>query len=502
MEDCTFLPAQQNNYKSATSAAHKPKVEQTILGEIAEGNYVVTDVKPTIISALGAIPKPDSSEDPLIHDCYRPPGRALNDYISCSSFKFQTLDDAIKMLHPNYFMAKIDLRHAYRSVPIHKSNYVATGLQWHFAGHNHPTYFFDTRLPFGAKSSPEIFHRLTQAVRRMMERRSFKTIIVYLDDFLIIGETKEECQQVFTTLLQLLLDLGFQISWHKVIGPTQKLVFLGVELDTAHCEMALPPTKLTELHHVISRFLFRRRASTKQLQQLADKLNWACRVVYGGRTFLRRILDMLNLLQSPSAKVRLSAEFHEDIRWWHSFLHYFNGKCNFLRQYPTTDVQTDACLVAAGAYFRGDWLYHNFALDTPDLALLHINYKEVLAQVFAVFRWAPCWANQHVIIHSDNEAAVHIINKGTTSHPLIMGYLRQLFWLSAVYNFRFTARYIPGKQNLIADAVSRLHQPLKCLEFYEQLCSQTPRPVVDGIALSNHMSSNSQEHLCCRLPGS
>ena len=234
------------------------------------------------------------------------------------------------------------------------------------------TYFFDTLLPFGAKSSPEIFLRLTQAVRRMMERRGFKTIIVYLDDFLIVGETKEECQQAFTTLLQLLLDLGFQISWHKVIEPTQKLVFLGVELDTAHCEMALPPTKLTELHHVISRFLFHRRASKKQLQQLAGKLNWACRVVYGGRTFLRRILDMLNLLQSPSAKVCLSAEFQEDIRWWHSSLHYFNGKCNFLRQSPTTDVQTDACLVAAGAYFRGDWLYHNFALDTPDLALLQL----------------------------------------------------------------------------------------------------------------------------------
>lgn len=161
---------------------------------------------------------------------------------------------------------------------------------------------------------------------------------------------------------------------------------------------------------MVSRFLFRRRASKKQLQQLAGKLNWACRVVYGGRTFLRRILDMLNLLQSPSAKVRLAAEFHEDIRWWHSFFHYFNDKCTFLRQSPTTDVQTDACLVAAGAYFREDWLYFNFALDTPDLAHLHINYKEVLAQVFAVFRWAPCWANQHVIIHSDNEAAVHIIN--------------------------------------------------------------------------------------------
>lgn len=151
--------------------------------------------------------------------------------------------------------------------------YIATGLQWHFAGHNHPTYFLDIWLLFVAKSSPEIVHRLTQSARHIMERRGFKAIIVYLDDFLIIRETKEECQQAFTTLLQLLIDLVFQISWHKVIGPTQKLVFLGVQLDTAHCEMTLPPTKLTELHHVVSRFLSRRRASKKQLQQVAGKLN-------------------------------------------------------------------------------------------------------------------------------------------------------------------------------------------------------------------------------------
>ncbi|XP_073230232.1 uncharacterized protein [Porites lutea] len=82
LADCTFLPAQQNNYKSATSAVHKPKVEQTMLGELSDGNYVVTDIKPTIIRVLGAIPKPDSSDVRLIHDCSRPPGWALNDYIS------------------------------------------------------------------------------------------------------------------------------------------------------------------------------------------------------------------------------------------------------------------------------------------------------------------------------------------------------------------------------------------------------------------------------------
>ena len=81
LADCTFLHVQQNNYKPATSAAHKAKNEQTIWGEIAYGNHVITDNKPTIISALGAVPKPDSSEVQFIRDCSRPLRQALNGYI-------------------------------------------------------------------------------------------------------------------------------------------------------------------------------------------------------------------------------------------------------------------------------------------------------------------------------------------------------------------------------------------------------------------------------------
>lgn len=123
-------------------------------------------------------------------------------------------------------------------------------------------------------------------------------MVVYLDDFLVIAPTREACQLAFTTLLQFLQELGFSISWHKVLGPTQKLVFLGVELDTKQCTMSLPSSKLQDLNQLTSSFLTKRRATKKQSQQLAGKLNWACRVVYGGRTFLRRILDMMNSLLS------------------------------------------------------------------------------------------------------------------------------------------------------------------------------------------------------------
>ena len=126
-------------------------------------------------------------------------------------------------------MAKIDLHHAYRSVPIHPHNYHGTGLKWKFKDNKVKfTYFVDTRLPFGGRRSPEIFHRLTQAVKRIMSRKGYNAIVVYLDDFLIIGESREACQVAFHALLALLQNLGFSISWRKVVPSTQRLVFLGI----------------------------------------------------------------------------------------------------------------------------------------------------------------------------------------------------------------------------------------------------------------------------------
>ena len=82
-----------------------------------------------------------------------------------------------------------------------------------------------------------------------------------------------------------------------------------------------------------------------------------------------------------------------------SFLSVFNRKCLFLEKLPTTDVQMDACPTAAGAFFHGDWLYHSFVLDTPEVRNLHINFKEVLAGIILAAKcWGKLWCDKHVII--------------------------------------------------------------------------------------------------------
>ena len=378
-----------------------------------------------------------------------PKGKGFNSYSKANYFKFQTLDDALQLLKPNFYMGKVALKSAYRSVPIHPSNYAGTGLKWKFKGNKMKfTYFVDTKLPFGGRRSPEIFNRLTQAVRHIMARKGFNSMVVYLDDFLIIGETKEACQAAYEALLSLLHNLGFRINWKKVVYPTQRLVFLGVLLDTVQCSMSLPEDKLEALRSYLLEFSLRCRASKRQLQALTGKLNWACRVVYWGRTFVRRILDQINQLNSPNAKFKFNQEFCADLSWSISFLSAFNGT------------------YGAGALFRGDWFYHSFVMDSPSLRNLHINYKQVLAIIFAAKRWRNHhvnhhqWRNHHVIIQSDNTTAVSIINKGTSKNPIIMGFLRELFWLSAIFNFRITAMHIPGISNPIADSISRLHDPI------------------------------------------
>ena len=242
------LPAFCGNYKSVLSHNVKSKVEKQIIDEINLNRYVVCLEKPLIVSALGAIPKSGSDELRLIHDCSRPHGGGINTYADPDSFKFNTVDTACDSIKQGYYMAKIDLKSAYRSVGIRPSHYPLTGLQWVFEGHSAPTYLVDTRLMFGASQAVGIFHRLSNALVRMIQSRiSGGTVINYLDDFLIIAPTKEECQNILDISLKLILSVGFEINWKKVCYPATQVTFLGIMLDSEKMYMYIPADKLAEI---------------------------------------------------------------------------------------------------------------------------------------------------------------------------------------------------------------------------------------------------------------
>ena len=164
----------------------------------------------------------------------------------------------------NAYVAKIGVKSAYRHVPIHPTNYNATGLARQFSGDIHLTYMYDSKLPFGASKSPDTFHRIRQAITRMMTRQGFYTVLVYLDDFLIIADRECECRRVYNELIRLLSELCFMIKRDKAEPPTQRLTFLGVDIDTATRQFLLPETKLCGLRELLSETISKRSINTKR----------------------------------------------------------------------------------------------------------------------------------------------------------------------------------------------------------------------------------------------
>ncbi|MEW8548538.1 MAG: reverse transcriptase domain-containing protein [Candidatus Thiodiazotropha sp.] len=490
-ENVTVSPVECSNHPSAQpGSALYEKASAQVKKEIEAGNYVICDSKPDIVSPIGVIPKGDGDVR-LIHDCSRPTGRAVNDY--CSSEwhqKFSTVDNAAALMKQGCYFAKVDLKSAYRSVSISERSQKVTGFKWTF-GNQQAVYLRDTKLCFGAKLSPGIFHRLTQAVRRMMARKGYDLVVVYLDDFLIMADSKEICAAALQCLVQLLRKLGFAIHWGKVVDPTTKITFLGIELDSLEMTLRLPEGKLQSFYKELHSFLRRKRASKRHLQSLAGRLSWAAGVVKGGRVFLRRIFDKIRLLKHASHKTLISNEVRADLLWWFNFLSTFNGRSALLDKQPLECVFTDACNEAAGGSFGSDWFYFNWSQDLPEARSFHINEKEVLAVVLAAQRWAPAWQNKRVIIYSDNSVTVASINKGTSRNSVVMRCLRNLFWLSATNNFHLTARYIPGIQNVAADSASRLHTP-GSLAMLLPFTAYTP--------LHCHRSLNSLRFLLNRFP--
>lgn len=409
-----------------------------------------------IVSALGAIQKSDNKIR-LIHDASRPEGESLNDFCQKEPFQYSSVQDGVDMISPGYYLAKLDLKAAFRSVRTHSSNFQYCGLKWTFSGDREPTYLIDTRLPFGARRSPYLFNELSQAVVRIMCSRGYPNIVCYLDDYLICEATHHACAETLNELLKVLRVLGFAINYNKIVGPTTRLSFLGITLDSSSMTVELPKDKLDDLRCLLLDARGRSRITKRQLQSLIGKLNFATQCVFGGRFFLRRLHDAVCRLRLPWHRTRITVSIRRDIDWWLRYLSEFNGLIDMVDPRPRTPIHTDACTIGCGAVYENKFVYFRWN-EWPEADRLHINHKETLAFEVALTTWADKLRNSKVIIHCDNQTAVAVLNRGSSRNECVMASLRRVFWLAAKYNLRLEVVYTPGKSNNLADGASRLHE--------------------------------------------
>ena len=280
--------------RNMLSASQHPKVVENYLGnERAEGR-ILGPINPRSVPGLhtsrfGVIPKGHSSGKwRLITDLSSPEGASVNDGISPTlcSLSYTSVDKVAKAaqrLGPGALLAKVDIKSAYRLVPVHPDDRPLLGVMWKGA------YYIDAMLPFGLRSAPKIFTAVPNALEWCVRRRGVRGIDHYLDDFVIVAPpASDQCEQYLAILEDECEVLGIKLAPEKKHPSTTRLPLLGMIIDTVTGRLYLPEDKLVRLRLEVDHWLRRKACRRRELESLVGTLQHAAKVIYPGRSFVRR----------------------------------------------------------------------------------------------------------------------------------------------------------------------------------------------------------------------
>ena len=324
----------------------------------------------------------------------------------------------------------------------------------------------------GGRSSPGLFDKFSSALEWIaINNYDLKYICHLLDDFLTV-ESSEEKGQALESLLHFFHNLNVPVASHKVEGPSQKLEFLGITLDTVRLEASLSDEKIDKLRGELQNFAIRKKCTKRELLSLIGSLSnsllellsligslsFACKVVVPGRIFLHRLITLSCTVKKLHHKVYLNEAVREDLKLWLVFLQDWNGKQFFLDKNISNcfdmEFHTDASsTIGYGGCFGTHWFCDRWGTEVSEN--VSMSARELCPIVVAAHLWGAEWSNKRIQVFCDNEGAVAVINKGYSSEKIMAKMLRVLTLISMSRNFTIKAVHIPGFKNVKADLISR-----------------------------------------------
>lgn len=403
----------------------------------------------------------------------------------CKLARFDDAMDAIRRLGKGCFLIKLDVEAAYKQIPVRFEDWPLLMFKWE------GQYYIDATLPMGLKPSCLIWEYYATALEWIFRRcAGIEVVVHYIDDFLFVVKLKDTAKKQLATALNLCKKLGVPIAPEKTEGPTTKLTFLGIELDTEAMVARVPEEHLLKLNQLLSSWETRTHATKSELQALSGYLNFITKVVRAGRSFSRRIIDQYKaLIGKPEGSYPINEEIQRDIQWWKSFMPTWSGHSVLYdvewSEAPLIEFFTDACDdYGYGAYFQGRWISAPWTEEEIQYSLIKrgdrrsrsMPFLEMLGLTYAVATFGHLWAGRKITFRSDCLPVVQAIEKGSTPKRKLMQLLRHLQTLAARHAFVFRCVHIAGLDNQLADALSR-----NDLQGFRRLCPQanlTPEQIV------------------------
>ena len=420
-------------------------------------------------SPVGLVPK-DSSGWRLINHLSFGGDMAINHSIAKMECKLGSFDEAVDLIHKvgrGAKLIKLDVKAAFRLVPVRTEDLHLLGLNWN------GKYYVDAALPFGLSSSPPIWERFSRLLRWcLIHVAGCNHTMHYVDDFLIVVPPSDDAEACMERALDLMQRLGVPVSSKKLVGPTCRLEYLGHELNTTDltCQVALE--KKMQALKIIESTLAKTWITRVELQSVLGRLFFLTRILPQGRAFLGRGIALLRGKQKKS-RYRVTAGFVDDLKWWQHHLPIWPGVAlAFKSEWESASflsLYTDASEKGAGAFFNGSWFSHKWT--EAELALakrrkrLSLPFLELLAVGHAVSTWAHLLSGKRVCLFSDNQCAVHALNYLKNKDERLLALVRQIISLCLEWQFVLRLQYIASLNNVLADPLSRLD-----IDLFQERC--------------------------------
>ena len=308
----TLVALRQNKQNLLSPVEHPEAVKKFIAKELEEdwiariGPKTPAGTSFIHLNPLGAIPKKGRiNQWRLIMDLSSPNEHSVNDGISkeICTCHYISVDQAVAHIHKlgqGSLMAKMDIKHAYRNIPVAPED---RHFQWD------DNIYIDKTLPFGLRSAPFIFTAITDALLWVMTQKGVTWAVHYIDDFLTIGKpNSNECSENKEIMETTCCHAGLPIEPEKSMGPATVLTFLEIEIDSQKGELRLPTDKLQSLQQMLSGWLGKKAGRKRDLLSLIGSLSHACKVIRPGRIFLRRLIDLSTMAKNPEHFIHLNLD--------------------------------------------------------------------------------------------------------------------------------------------------------------------------------------------------
>jgi reverse transcriptase-like protein/integrase-like protein/gag-polyprotein putative aspartyl protease len=368
--------------------------------------------------------------------------RALNSQTIQNRYALPRIDELFDRLHGAKVFSKIDLTNGYYQIAVDPKDRYKTAFRTRY-GH----YEFNV-MPFGLTNAPATFQTLMNDIFRDLLDIC---VIVYLDDILIYSKNKGEHEHHLRQVLERLKEHQLYAKRSKCTFFTNSIEYLGHIADGNGLR---PNPRLVQAVKD-----FPQPKTLKELQSFLGLANYY-------RKFISNFSQIALPLTDGTQKSKQSNL--RPIQWSEAMQTSFVKLKEALITAPclilpdpdgefevTTDASEDAKAVGAVLVQNG----HPVAYESKKLNIHQLNYpihdKEMCAIMHALERWRPFLLGRHFKIYTDHRSLVYFKTQSNLNQ-------RQLRWQEKAADYDMEILYKPGKQNIVADALSRVQINLLC----------------------------------------